>query len=86
MRAAADKHWQHNMADPASLHHRDNGAYADACKGVWGVGIRVDNVIPVEEQVREVLTEEYRREMVGAQSLKRDSMPEVANVIFVFGK
>jgi hypothetical protein len=43
-------------------------------------------VIPVEEQVREVLTEEYRREMVGAQSLKRDSMPEVANVIFVFGK
>jgi NAD(P)-dependent dehydrogenase (short-subunit alcohol dehydrogenase family) len=52
--------------------------------GEWG--IRVNNVIPVEEQVREVLTEEYRREMVGAQSLKRDSMPEVANVIFVFGK
>jgi NAD(P)-dependent dehydrogenase (short-subunit alcohol dehydrogenase family) len=52
--------------------------------GPWG--IRVNSVMPgaiaTERQVKEVLTEEYRAEVMAAQSLKRDLVPmEVANVI-----
>lgn len=52
--------------------------------GPWG--IRVNSVMPgaiaTERQVKEVLTPEYRAEVMRAQSLKRDLMPaEVAKVI-----
>jgi NAD(P)-dependent dehydrogenase (short-subunit alcohol dehydrogenase family) len=52
--------------------------------GPWG--IRVNSVMPgaiaTERQIREVLTEEYRKEVMGAQSLKRNLVPmEVANVV-----
>lgn len=49
-------------------------------------GIRVNSVMPgaiaTERQVKEVLTPEYRAEIMAAQSLKRDLLPrEVASVI-----
>lgn len=49
-------------------------------------GIRVNSIMPgaiaTERQRREVLTEEYRNEVMAAQSLKRDLEPvEVARVI-----
>jgi len=52
--------------------------------GPWG--IRVNSVMPgaiaTERQIKEVLTEEYRAEVMAAQSLKRDLEPmEVAKVI-----
>jgi len=52
--------------------------------GPWG--IRVNSVMPgaiaTERQIKEVLTDEYRAEVMAAQSLKRDLMPmEVAKVI-----
>jgi NAD(P)-dependent dehydrogenase (short-subunit alcohol dehydrogenase family) len=52
--------------------------------GPWGV--RVNSVMPgaiaTERQIKEVLTDEYRAEVMAAQSLKRDLQPmEVAKVI-----
>lgn len=49
-------------------------------------GIRVNSVMPgaiaTERQIREVLTDEYRAEVMAAQSLERDLVPdEVARVI-----
>ncbi|KAI1400839.1 3-oxoacyl-reductase [Hypoxylon fuscum] len=49
-------------------------------------GIRVNSVMPgaiaTQRQIDEVLTEEYRAEVMAAQSLKRDLMPdEVARLI-----
>ncbi|KAI2608792.1 NAD(P)-binding protein [Hypoxylon fragiforme] len=49
-------------------------------------GIRVNSVMPgaisTQRQIEEVLTEEYRREVLGAQSLKRELLPdEVARLI-----
>ena len=56
--------------------------------GPWG--IRVNSVMPgaiaTERQVKEVLTDEYRAEVMAAQSFKRDLMPEeVAKVIVFLG-
>lgn len=52
--------------------------------GQWN--IRVNSVMPgaiaTERQIKEVLTDEYRAEVMAAQSLKRDLLPvEAANVI-----
>lgn len=51
-------------------------------------GVRVNSVMPgaiaTERQVREVLTEEYRREVLANQSLKRDLMPEEVARVVVF--
>lgn len=54
--------------------------------GPWG--IRVNSVMPgaiaTERQIKEVLTEEYRAEVMGAQSLKRDLVPEEVAKVIVF--
>jgi NAD(P)-dependent dehydrogenase (short-subunit alcohol dehydrogenase family) len=49
-------------------------------------GVRVNSIMPgaiaTERQIKEVLTPEYRAEVMAAQSLQRDLMPvEVARVI-----
>lgn len=54
--------------------------------GPWG--IRVNSVMPgaiaTERQIKEVLTDEYRAEVMTAQSLKRDLMPEEVAKVIVF--
>ncbi|RDW93960.1 SDR family NAD(P)-dependent oxidoreductase [Aspergillus mulundensis] len=55
-------------------------------KEVGGAGIRINSVMPgaiaTERQRREVLTEEYREEVMRGQSLKRDLVPmDVARVV-----
>ncbi|KAI2611821.1 3-oxoacyl-reductase [Hypoxylon sp. NC1633] len=51
-------------------------------------GIRVNSVMPgaiaTQRQIDEVLTEEYRAEVMAAQSLKRDLMPEEVARLILF--